>query len=321
MTRNQKITNESLPNEIIASSVVHSMTGEKSQSIMRIETGDQNFVYAVKTDAAEYVIRMTTVSYKSKFLSAIKWQKLFLPIGVPVAEFIQSDLDGKYSPYPALLMPRLPGDDLINVYPNLSDTEKKNLANEMVKIQALCSKLPENAGFGVADSYDYTPEDKTWFSFILNRLHLYKKIITKNGVFNHDLVTPVIQLSKKLEDNFSIIRPTPFLWDASERNVLVRDGKITGIVDIDDICFGDPLLVIALTSTCFELEGYDTHYTDYWADALHLDKAAQDRLNFYKLFYAVAFMRKHGIQTANDKMAMYDIERLINIYRRSIERI
>lgn len=317
----KKITSGSVPDEEIASSVIYSMTGHQVLSITRMKTGDQNFVYAVKTDSAEYVIRMTTASHKNKFLAAVKWQKMLLPLRVPVAEFIQSDLDGKYSPYPALLMPRLPGDDLINVYPNLSDIDKKNLANEMVRIQTLCSSLPESVGFGITDSYDHTPEDKTWFSFLLNRLNLYNEIIAKNSVFNQELITPVIQLADKMEGNFNVIRPTPFLWDASERNVLVHEGKITGIVDIDDICFGDPLLVIALTSTCLELEGYDTRYTDYWADPLLLDKSAQDRLNFYRLFYSVAFMRKHGIQTANNKKAMYDIQILMEIYHQSLERM
>lgn len=308
-------------NEQIASSIVHSMTYESVLSATRMQTGDQNYVYAVKTLATEYVIRMTDISHKYKFESAIKWQNMLLPLGVPVAEFIQSDLDGKYSPFPSLLMHRIPGDDLINVYPKLTDADKSNLSAEMVNIQALCSSLPEGNGFGITDSYDHLLDDRSWFSFLSNRLHVYKDIIANNGVFSPDFVTSVIELMNKLNDNFNIIRSIPFLWDASERNVLVLHGKITGIVDIDELCFGDPLLVIALTSTCLELECYDTRYTDYWADHLRLDKAAQDRLNFYKLFYAVAFMRKHGIQTANDKKAVYDTERLIEIYHRSLERM
>lgn len=43
----------SLPNEQISSSVVHAMTGESVLSATRMATGDQNFVYAVKTSAAE----------------------------------------------------------------------------------------------------------------------------------------------------------------------------------------------------------------------------------------------------------------------------
>jgi hypothetical protein len=105
-------TDGTTPNEHIASSVVSSMMGEAVLSVKRMVTGDQNFVYAVKTANTEYILRMTDISHKYKFHAAIAWQKMLLPLGVPLAEFIKSDLDCQYSPYPALLMMRLPGDDL-----------------------------------------------------------------------------------------------------------------------------------------------------------------------------------------------------------------
>ncbi|CZH02724.1 Phosphotransferase enzyme family [Legionella pneumophila] len=310
-----------IPNEQIVSSVVHSMTGEWVLSVTRLATGDQNFVYAVKTTVAEYVLRMTTLNYKHKFHAAIAWQKILIPRGIPLAEFINSDLDGKYSPFPALLMRRLLGDDLINVYHALTNAEKKNLAKEMVNIQALCVGLPDGPGYGICDNYDVIPTEKTWYDFLSKRLDLYKEHITKNAVFNPDMATQTLNMASKMKENFSLIRPTPFLWDASERNVLVHNGNIVGIVDVDEICFGDPLLVIALTSTCLELEGLDTLYTDYWAAALHLDKSAQDRLNFYRLFYSIAFMRKHSMLTANSKKVMFDTQKLLSIFQQSWDRL
>lgn len=314
-------TDTPIPNEQITSSVVHSMTGEQVLSVTRMATGDQNFVYAVKTTAAEYVLRLTDISHKHKFHAAIAWQKMLIPLGIPLAKFINSDLEGKYSPFPALLMMRLSGDDLINVYKELTNTEKKNLANEMVSIQSLCVSLPDGPGYGIFDSYNVIPTEKTWYEFLTKRLDLYKEHITKNAVFNPDMVTQALNIAQKMKENFSIIRPMPFLWDASERNVLIHDGKIAGIVDVDEICFGDPLLVIALTSTCLELEGLDTLYTDYWAAALNLDKSSQNRLEFYKLFYAIAFMRKHSMQTANSKKIMFDTEKLLSIFHQSRERL
>ncbi|MDR3443328.1 MAG: phosphotransferase [Legionella sp.] len=309
------------PNEQIATSIVHSMTGESVLSVTRMATGDQNFVYGVKTTASEYVLRMTDISYKHKFYAAIAWQKMLLPLGIPLAGFIKSDLDGKYSPYPALLMMRLPGDDLINVYPYLTDADKKSLAHEMIHIQALCNRLPDGSGYGILDSYDDISTEKTWYDFLSKRLELYKEHITSKALFNPQLATHALIIAKDMEESFRIIRPMPFLWDASERNVLVHNGKITGIVDVDEICFGDPLLVIALTSTCLELEGHDTKYTDYWAAGLHLDKPAQARLDFYRLFYAIAFMRKHSMQTANSKKVMFDTEKLLSIFHHSLDRL
>ncbi|MBA2711583.1 MAG: aminoglycoside phosphotransferase family protein [Tatlockia sp.] len=311
----------STPNEQIIFSAVKSMIGENVVSAERMATGDQNFVYVVTTSTAEYVLRMTEACYKYKFHAAIEWQKILLPLGVPLAEFIASDLDAKYSPYPALLMRRLPGDDLINVYKHLTNSDKKKLANEMINIQALCERLPEGPGFGILHSYVDSSVEKTWYGFLTKRLELCKENLIQQAIFDPHLVTQVLKLSKDMEENFRIVRPMPFLWDASERNVLVHKGKITGIVDVDEICFGDPLLVIALTSTCLELEGFDTLYTDYWSAGLHLNTSAQNRLAFYKLFYAIAFMRKHSMQTANNKKLIFDIKRLLSIFHNSLERL
>jgi fructosamine-3-kinase len=314
-------TDNPTPNEQISSSVVHSMTGEQVLSATRMATGDQNFVYAVKTSTAEYVLLMTDTSHIHKFHAAVAWQKMFLPLGIPLAEFINSDLDAKYSPYPALLMKRLPGDDLINVYSQLTNIDKKSLALEMVKIQALCNQLPIGPGYGILDGYNSNSVEKTWYDFLSKRLDLLVAHITKAAIFNPHMAKQVHNIAKDMEESFKMIQPRPFLWDASERNVLIHKGKITGIVDVDEICFGDPLLVIALTSTCLELEGFDTLYTDYWAEALKLDRAAQARLNFYKLFYSIAFMKKHSMQTANSKKILFDTEKLLSLFHQSLERM
>ena len=145
--------------------------------------------------------------------------------------------------------------------------------------------------------------------------------ILSTGLLNPQFAVKAINIAHELEHNFSSILPRPFLWDASERNVLVNRGKITGIVDVDEVCFGDPLLVIALTSTCLELEGLDTEYTNYWEIGLELDSSAQIRLNFYKLFYAVAFMRKHSLKTENNKQIMFDTKKLEKIFYQSLARL
>lgn len=310
-----------IPSEQNIKYVISSMTGEQVLASTRMKTGDQNYVFAVKTSSAEYILRMTDFNHRYKFEAALGWQKILLPIGIPLAKFIKTDIDAKYSPFPSLLMLRLPGDDLINVYHTLTDKEKKNLALEMMNIQALCNDLPNGPGYGILDSYDDPKIFNTWYDFLLSKLEFCKEQISDAGIFDTKFATETINIGKALKDNLSTISPRPFLWDASERNVLVKNGKISGIVDVDELCFGDPLLVIALTSTCLELDYFDTKYTDYWESSLALDESALIRLNFYKLFYAIAFMRKHALKTANRKKLIFDIKKLTNIFQNSLNRI
>jgi hypothetical protein len=296
------------------------MTHEKTILSTRLTTGDQYFVYATKTSHSEYVIRMTDINHQKKFISAIFWQQKLLPLGVPLAEFIHTDLDGTFSQFPSLLMKRLPGDDLCNVYSNLTPHDKKNLANEMIKIQAIVTDLPEAPRYGIADNDEET-EFNSWYDFILNRLQSYLEIISKNAVFDSNNILQVISVAKSIETELRTVRATPFLWDASERNVLVYEGKISGIVDVDDMCFGDPLFVIALTSVALEIEGHDSLYADYWADNLRLNKSGLLRFAFYKLFYSVVFMRKHSMKTTNNQTVLFDIQRLKHIFQNSLRQV
>ena len=304
------------PNETIAAEVVASMTQEQVLSSIRMTTGDQYFVYDIKTVNADYVIRMTDMAHKNNFITAIYWQNKLLPLGIPLAKFINSDLDGQHSLFPSLLMHRLAGNDLCNIYSELTDSDKRNLAQEMIKIQALTNGLPDGKGYGITPSYEQITADNSWYDFLMNRLGLFKDIIRKNGIYDERNADKVIALGKKMEHEFRAIPARPFLWDASERNVIVNQGKITGIVDVDDMCFGDPLLVIALTSIALEVDGHDTLYTDYWAEGLQLDAKAQQRLHFYRLFYTVVFMRKHAMTTTNAKKVVFDKQLLQAMFHR-----
>lgn len=310
-----------IPNENIAASVVASMTNEKVLSSIRLATGDQHFVFTVKTTSLEYVLRMTKKENKNYFISAIYWQEKLIPLGIPLAKFIRSDLNEEYSPFPALLMMRLPGDDLCNVYANLTDLDKKNLAEEMVKIQSTTKALPHGLGFGITSSYENIPEFKSWYDFLMQRLHLFRDIISKNGIFDATEISKVISIANDIKKDLDTISSTPFLWDASERNVIVYKGKISGIVDVDEICFGDPLFVLGLTYSALENDGFDTLYTDYWTEALQLNKKAKLRLEFYRLFYIVVFMRKHSMTTANSQKIMFNVQRLKNMFNQSLMRI
>lgn len=308
------------PSEAIAAAVVTAMTNEKVLSAIRMTTGDQYFVFDVKTINSEYVIRMTDVSHKKNFISAIYWQEKLIPLGIPLAKFIKSDLKGDYSQFPALLMKRLPGDDLCNVYSNLTDSDKKNLAKEIIEIQSKTKLLPDGSGYGISASYEQMPESNSWYDFLMDRLLLFKDIIRKNAVFDGNEVIKVISIAKDMKKELHLIPAKPFLWDASERNVIIYKGKITGIVDVDDVCFGDPLFVLGLTYVALENEGHDTLYADYWTEALQLDSKAQCRLEFYRLFYSVVFMRKHSMTTTNCQKVIFNVPRLQNIFRKSLMR-
>lgn len=161
---------QNLPNENIAISIASKMFDIPVLSATRFGTSDMHYVYAIECKGKQYVLRLTKPEYKKSFEAAIYWQKKLLPLGVPLAEFIVIDIDGKFSPFPALLMRRLPGNDLCNIYNTLTLEEKKHLASEIVEIQRLTAKLPEATGFGFTESYKTELKHKSWYHFLITNL-------------------------------------------------------------------------------------------------------------------------------------------------------
>jgi hypothetical protein len=58
---------------------------------------------------------------------------------------------------------------------------------------------------------------------------------------------------------------TPFLHDTTTKNVIVTEhGAFSGIVDVDDLCFGDPRQTKALTMASLLASGSPTDYVYDW---------------------------------------------------------
>jgi len=87
--------------------------------------------------------------------------------------------------------------------------------------------------------------------------------------------------------------PVPFLHDTTTKNVIVtQEGSFSGIVDVDDLCFGDPRYVVALTLASLIASGGPTAYVDAWMNSANYRK---DRIfQLYVALFIVDFMSEHG---------------------------
>ncbi len=304
------------PDEKDAAHVTSHLTGEIVTSVSRLTTGNQNYVYAVDTEQSTYVIRMTH-KFRDKFVSALYWQKQIIPLGVPLAKFIAQDLDGQYSPFPALLMKRLPGADIGRAYPSLTAEQKKSIARQMVDIHAKLSVLPDGPKYG----YTPNPPHETWVDFLAKDLNVASDRISKAQIFDRNIINVAFSFLDSLKEDLLKIRPRPFMPDTTVKNVIVHEGTLMGIVDVDDICYGDPLFTLSLTYAGSEIDGLDTDYADAWARFLDLDLHAQRRLEFYRLLHTTWFMGEQAIVSANGQKLNFDTERLKKMFDGSVERL
>jgi aminoglycoside phosphotransferase (APT) family kinase protein len=294
--------NMAFPDEATAADVTSALTGDKIRSVLRLTTGNQNFVYAVVSDNSEYVIRMTLPQFREKFLHAQSLQDILIPLGVPLAAFIANDIQGQYSAFPSLLMRRLPGADLGAVYHGLSNDQKKSLAKRMVEIHRLTNSLPDGKAFG----YTSNPIHPSWDHFIENELNIACERIRKAEVFSEMIPEGAVRLFGQIRGILQQVSPRPFLPDTTVKNVMVHNGEFVGIVDVDEICYGDSLFVLTLTYAGSEIDGHDLQYADYWRETLQLTADAEQRLEFYRLLHTLWFMGEYSLSSTNGRVMTFD---------------
>ena len=117
------------------------------------------------------------------------------------------------------------------------------------------------------------------------------------GLFDPWPVDAVSELVTKARGELDSQPPIPFLHDTTTKNVMVtREGAFSGIVDVDDLCFGDPRYVVALTLASLTAAGGPPDYADAWMKIANFRDDKVFRL--YVALFLVDFMSEHG-QTFN----------------------
>jgi hypothetical protein len=114
------------------------------------------------------------------------------------------------------------------------------------------------------------------------------------------------------------LSPVPFLHDTTTKNVIVTlEGSFSGIVDVDDLCFGDPRYVVALTLASLMASGRPTRYVNVWMNAAgYRDYRIFRR---YVALFLVDFMSEHGQEfNGNIPSSAGCRGRLLRVYKESL---
>jgi aminoglycoside phosphotransferase len=279
------------PSEDDATDIARKYRAGDLLSVTRFTTGLAHWVYDVRyADGASIVVRLTKAKYRHAFEGAVHWSKVLRPLSVPLPELLEH---GEHRRLPYLILERLPGEDLGVVYEKLSSTERAAIASEVCRVQQLVATLPEGTGYGSVNLPD-GPQHPTWRSFLGELLTQSAQRIEAARAIGTEVVDRVAQAAGPLQGYFDAVRPTPFLDDATTKNVLVHEGRFSGIVDVDELGFGDPLLTIGLTRASLLAAGRDCEYTDFWSDALAVSEQQRKALRFYTALFLVVFMSEQG---------------------------
>lgn len=286
--------------------------GKKPETIERCAVGQGNYVYIVEcvgcsVSDGKYVIRCS--EEHNAYVDTIVWLKKLSAIAIPVPEVI---LVGYLGAYEYLILTYVEGKDLGLVYPQLKAEDKRTIAKEIVQIQERVSTLELND----------VPPDWSWSWFIDDMLERARARIVQNGYFNAEKVDMLTEQAVQLDAYFVGIKPTAYLDDVSTKNLLIHNGSISGIIDIDWIGMGDKLTYAVLTYMALLNMEYDTDYVTYILEEMHVSDMEKRAFLFYALMYCVDFMGERGMQFMDKKVEVNEqvIDRLNKIYGELWER-
>lgn len=288
-------------NSDIISAIFFSYFNKMPQKTERCAVGIANYVYIVKCDDIKYILRCSVD--KNAYEETVYWLKKLSAIDVPVPKVL---FCGQYQKYSYLILNYIEGEDIGIVYRGLTSEEKKEIAKDVIAIQRKVSRLPlEN----ITDEW-------SWVSFVDGMLENAEKLITRNGYFDVQKVTRLREQKVCLEKYFSAVKPTAYLDDISTKNLLIHNGRLSGIIDIDQIGAGDDLTYIAMTYVALMNMDCETDYAEYLLKERGCTASEMKAFWFYALLYCVDFMGERGTQFGDKKIEVNDeiVNNLNKIY-------
>lgn len=287
---NQRATVQREPNAELAAALASRVTGCTPITVRRFATGARHYVFEVQfADREPVVARIGDTTAHDEIAGAVYLSGLLRPRGVPLAAILAEDTQ---SEFPSLVLERLPGTDLGAVISSLSDAQLDAIAAKVVQAQTNTATTGSTGRYGYAVRPEQAPY-ATWSQVLDANLARSRRRIETAGLFDPSLVEIVQAEVATRRREIDKIAATPFLHDTTTKNVIVTpQGTCSGIVDVDDLCFGDTRYPAALTLAALMAYGGPESYVSAW---LRHARQPDDRtFRLYVSVFLLDLMSEHG---------------------------
>jgi Ser/Thr protein kinase RdoA (MazF antagonist) len=288
---------------------VQGLLGGTVVSAARFGLGNQHHVFdVILENGGNIVVRLSRPENRAATRGAVAMSQRLRLIGVPLPRLIAHDLDWHF---PCMILDRLPGEDVGNRIKAAPSASWSHISGDLVAAQAKVAAIsfPGKPRFGYALERAAAPFS-TWGGAVTDSIATACARVRDSGLPMRQ-ADAVCKAAVRLQPLLDEIPATPFLHDTTTKNVIVADdGGFSGIVDVDDLCFGDPRQVKALTLAALLADGLPADYVWNW-----LVQAGEEADALFWLYAACSllwFIGEH-MQAVNGNVGAVSAGRMMRI--------
>jgi len=271
--------------------IVRDVVGREAADVERMTFGHSNRVYAVRlerTPERSVIVRLN--KHARAFAGTERTIRELGALGLPVPRVVASDVTLARFPMAYVLLEKIPGRDVRYELASMTRAQMAVLAEQVAGMQRLVGGLPRGSGYGFV-AIGGRGRAATWEEVV--RRHVDTSVGRLGSAAPGELIDDVRRSLERREPYLRGVPPTCFLDDLTTKNVIVEGGELRGIVDLDAVCYGDPLFWLGLTQTavgCDEVVGPDAgHYVECLCGAWGVSGDQRRLVHFYAAVFAVEF--------------------------------
>ncbi|WP_144155534.1 phosphotransferase family protein [Paraburkholderia sp. BCC1885] len=162
-------------------------------------------------------------------------------LGLPVPRVLASGTTARQGSF--IVLEWVPGRDLQYELAGMSAPQMTRIAETVSDYQKRVAALPESRGFGWAPVRRHASTAR-WTDIFGQTSNEEPR--DDAPALDH-LRARLRAIRRSVEPYFASLRPICFLDDLTVKNVLVEHGDLQGIIDVDFVCYGDPLMAVGTT--------------------------------------------------------------------------
>ena len=262
-------------------------------SVERMSNGICNEVYRVRAGELDCIVRLKR---EARYMyGSHDHIPIFRAAGINVPEILAEDYSHTFSPFAYQVLTVISGRDINDVIHTLDHDQLKAIAARISHVFDALKDVPNNGKFGVlwGDEADLVD---SWTDDVANETDKVFRWGTRTGVLDERLATILEWINREYRSYFDGIKPVTYYGDICAKNVMIDDGKFSGLVDLDALAQGEPLEAVGRIKASWYGTPNGTVYADAVMDHQQLGRDERRIVTMYALLNRTFWTMENGIQ-------------------------